>query len=143
MKNWQVFEDKNIADVLVEVYGRSKKNLFSNIVKSFACILIADADQIKKKIEKRIAIEGDDFSQLVFNFVENLIYQKDVFSLIFKEGVFSFDKEKVKKKLRASLFGQKIDQDLQINTDIKALTMHKFKVEKKGDFYKVVMVFDL
>ncbi len=147
MLRWRVFEDKNIADILVEVYGKNKKELFLNIVKMFSSI-ISDIKKIKENREWKIEVKEDKFSDLVFSFIDKLIFLKDTKGLLFKDGDFKIKqndnkiKQNDKLLLTALLKGAKVTKDLPIKIDIKALTRHKFKIEK-NKYYKVIMVFDV
>lgn len=141
MKKWIIREDKNIADILIEVYGKGELDLFQNVLQAFSSI-ITDLIKIKPKERITFKIKEDSFSSLVFNFIERLIFLKDTKGLIFKEGEFELkgDKNFI---LKTTLIGEKISQNLPIKIDIKALTYHKFKVEKKKSYYKATLVFDI
>lgn len=140
MKKWQIKEDENIADILVEVYGKDMKEFFSNLLQAFSNIIV-DLKKITLNQKKRINIKAKNFSELVFNFIEKLIFLKDVNGLIFKKGKFEFKKNDYY-ILKATLKGEKIKNILPIKIDIKAVALHKFEV-KKNKFYKARIVFDI
>ena len=91
---------------------------------------------LKKEISFKI--EGKNFSEQIFLFIEKLIYLKDTKHLIFKKGNFHFKKNSIK----VTLFGQKLT-NLPIKVDIKALTKHKFDLKRKGGIYYLSLVFDI
>lgn len=140
MKKWRVKERENIADVALEIYGADEVSLFENIVEVFASI-IADHRALKAVKKKTVEIEEADLSNLVFKFIDRLIYLKDVEFLLFKKGKFTIKKNK-RYKLRVELLGQKINESLPVKIDIKALAEHKFEL-KKNDYYQVTLVFDV
>ena len=136
-KKWEIIEDKNIADVLLVVYGKTKNGLFNNLLEAFSSIITESKKiNLKKKVTFKIA--GENFSEQVFLFIEKLIYLKDTKYLIFKKGNFRFKKNLIK----ATLFGQKL-ANLPIKVDIKALTKHKFNLEMKNGVYRLSLVFDI
>lgn len=137
MKRWVVKEQENIADIALEVYGKDKEDLLQNILQAFTSI-ITDLKKIIPKEKISLILPVKTFPDLVFNFVEKLIYLKDAKGLLFKKGEFKIEN----KKITINLSGQKITPELPIRIDIKALTRHKFKVEKNNN-YKINMVFDI
>ncbi|MBI2051231.1 archease [Candidatus Roizmanbacteria bacterium] len=140
MKKWVIREKEIIADVQAEVFGKSREALFNNLVGAFSSI-ITDPERIQAKEKITFSLSAQDFQELVFSFVEKLIYLKDVRTILFKNGKFML-KEGKKPTLKATLYGEKITQRLPIKIDIKALTWHKFKVEK-NDVWKATLVFDI
>ena len=136
-KKWEIVEDKNIADVLLVVYGKTKNGLLNNLLEAFGSI-ITESKKINLKKEISFKIEGKNFSEQVFLFIEKLIYLKDTKYLIFKKGNFRFKKNSIE----ANLFGQKLT-NLPIKVDIKALTKHKFNLEMKNGVYRLSLVFDI
>jgi len=140
MKKWIVKEEKNIADVLIEAYGKNEQELFQNIVQAFTSI-ITDLENLKAKEKLSFKVKANEFAEIIFNFVEKLIYFKDVKALLFKRGKFVL-KRNNELLLVVDLFGEKISDKMPIKIDVKALAHHKFKVEK-NKCYKTTMVFDV
>jgi len=136
-KKWEIVEDKNIADALLVVYGKTKNGLLNNLLEAFGSI-ITESKKINLKKEISFKIEGKNFSEQVFLFIEKLIYLKDTKYLIFKKGNFRFKKNSIE----ANLFGQKLT-NLPIKVDIKALTKHKFDLKRKDGIYCLSLVFDI
>jgi SHS2 domain-containing protein len=140
MKKWVIKEDKNIADILIEIYGKNEQDLFQNVLQGFTSIIV-DFKKLRVKEKFSFKMTADSLTELVFNFVEELIYLKDTKGLLFKKGKFLL-KQNNKLTLTAVLFGEKISDKIPIKIDIKALTRHKFRVEK-NKYYKATMVFDI
>lgn len=141
MKRWVIKERENIADILVEIFGKDEKELFENLILAFSSI-IAEIKKIKAKVKTNLELTGESFGQLVFDFLEKLIIIKDTQGLIFKKGDFILNKEK-RIHLKAVLWGEKISDRIPIKIDIKAVTHHKFQVIKEKKGLKVRVVFDL
>lgn len=139
---WKIIDDQNIADIVVEVYGKNSEDLFGNILEAFTDI-ITKINKVKEEKEISIKITGKNLQDLVLNFINQLIYLKDTTFMIFKNGKFKLTFTKNGYSLFSLLLGQKISKNLPIKTDIKALALHKFKVEKIRNKYKVSLVFDI
>lgn len=135
---WRVVEDKNIADLYLTVFGKDKKTLLKNIVLAFAD-QITDLKKIQENIKEKIVINQKNFEKIVFELINRLIYLKDVKETIFKKSQFCLKKN----YLETILIGQKISDNLPLKIDIKALTYHKFKIEKKKKLLVAHLVFDI
>ena len=127
------------ADVMFEVYGKTLNELFKNAATAIFDTMVKRST-IKIKIKKEIELESSNVEQLLFDFIEELIYIKDAEYLIFKDF-----KIKIKdNKLTAILEGDKINPKKQILlTDVKAITLHKFSLKKSKQGYKAVIIPDL
>jgi SHS2 domain-containing protein len=139
MKRWQVFDKENIADIKLAVFGRTKKELLQNLIQAFTETVSAIKKVNKKEVIKDLKVKGENFPEVVFNFIEKLIFLKDAKFFLAKDGIFKFKNS----ELTFSLLGQTITKDLPIKTDIKALAKHKFQVKKEKNYYKVSLVFDI
>ena len=127
------------ADVMFEVYGKTLNELFKNAATAIFDTMVKRST-IKIKIKKEIELESSNVEQLLFDFIEELIYINDAEYLIFKDF-----KIKIKdNKLTAILEGDKINPKKQILlTDVKAITLHKFSLKKSKQGYKAVIIPDL
>jgi len=121
------------ADVMFEVYGKTLNELFKNAATAIFDTMVKRST-IKIKIKKEIELESSNVEQLLFDFIEELIYIKDAEYLIFKDF-----KIKIKdNKLTAILEGDKINPKKQILlTDVKAITLHKFSLKKSKQGYSI------
>ncbi|MBI4226188.1 archease [Candidatus Roizmanbacteria bacterium] len=139
---WQTIDNQNIADIMIEVYGKNEADLFGNILEAFTDI-ITKVNKIKEKKEIAIKITGKNLPDLIINFINQLIYLKDTALMVFKNGKFKFTFTEDGYSLYSVLSGQEIAKNLPIRIDIKALALHKFKVQKIHNKYKVSLVFDI
>ena len=141
-QKWKIIDNQNLADVMVEVYGKNEEDLMSNILGIFTDI-ITERDELKDEIEKTVKISGKNLPDLILNFINKLIYLKDTAFMIFRNGKHNLTFTQRGYSLNSILSGQKISKDLAIKTDIKALALHKFKIQKIKNRYKVSLVFDI
>ena len=117
------------ADAKFKAFGKTLNQKFENAAKAMTSILTED--KIKLKTKKIIKIKGIDQKNLLYNFLEELLFLIDTKSFI--PG-----KIKVKIKdltLEAELQGDKI-QNYETKSDIKAVTYNQMKITK--DFIQVI-----
>ena len=142
MPRYKILEKIATADIAFEAYGKDLNELFEN--SAFAVFEItANIKKINSKIKKIIKIENDNVEDLLFDFLSELIFLKDKDYMVFNKSKIKINKNQ-KYKLNAQVFGEKISQkkhDLKL--DIKAITLHMFKVEKTKQGYKALVVVDV
>jgi len=138
--SYKFLEDIAIADAAFEAEGKTLSELFKSCALATFEVMV-DTKKVKHKIKKKIELENKDLQDLLYDFLEELIYLKDKEALVF--GKFNV-KVKEGYKLEAEVIGDKIDyKKQQLRSDVKAVTMHKFKVEKVKGKYKAMVILDI
>lgn len=139
---YKILEDIAIADIAIEAYGKDLNELFEN---SALAIFeeSANIDKVKEKEKKVINLKAKNEEDLLFDFLSEILFLKDTYSMIFKSSKVKITK-KVDYKLKAELSGEKIDRKKhELGNDIKAITLHMFKIEKTKKGYKSLVVVDV
>jgi SHS2 domain-containing protein len=136
-----VFLD-HTADVLFEAYGKNLDELFTNAALALQEIQVK-LSTVKPKQKHMIKVEGEKVDLLLFDFLQELIYIKDV-----KELLFSKFKVCVKKNTKyvatATCLGEKIDfKKHECKVDAKAITLHQFEVKKEKGHWKARVIVDI
>ncbi len=142
MPNYKFLEGIVTADLAFEATGKDLSALFTNAA---LAVLESQAklDTVAAKVTKKVVLENEDVGQLLFDFLNELIYFKDAEQLIFKTVKAVVSKNDAY-KLVADLKGEKIDQKKhKLGNDLKAVTMHQFKVEESKAGWKCQVVIDI
>ena len=147
---FHVKENIITADLAFEATAKTLAGLFTECARAVAAAS-ADPKTISPRIKKNIHIEKSDVEKLLFEFLEELIYLKDVAGMVYTKFDITVMKNKKKKKeawtLRCTAYGDTIDrsgkkkQDLL--HDLKAVTLHRFSVKKERGTWKAFVVIDL
>jgi len=128
------------ADVIFEIYGKNINELFKNAAIATFDVMVRRSS-ISPKIKKEITLTNKSLELLLFDFIEELIFLKDSEYVVFKNFRIKITK---KYELKATLIGEKISpKKHSLITDVKAITLHKFKLKKLKDSYKATMLLDL
>ena|SRR3989338_2935059 len=137
---YKFIEGLTTADVAFEAKGKTLKQLFESAALAMFDIM-ANPKKVGKKIIKKFSLEEDNLENLMFKFLDEIIFFKDSDALVFNSSEVIV-KEGIKLKLTATLYGDRIDYKKQeLKVDPKAVTMHKFEVKKeKGDYIARVVV---
>lgn len=139
---FKYLEEVATADIAFEAYGKDMRELFENTALAVAETMV-DVKTVSAKEKKEIELEENDIQQLLFEFVEELIYIKDADHFVFKKFDLEL-KEGKRNKLKVTCYGDEIDKNKQdLRNDVKAITYHMYKLEKVKQGYKVLIVLDV
>ncbi len=130
MSPYRPLEDVSIADAAFEVIGKDLNEVFRDAALATFSEMV-DIYAVKGVETRDIKLEAERPDDLLFKWLEQLIYLKDAENIWFNK----FDVEiKTKGKnyaLEATAYGEPITQDpKKMRTDVKAITRHKLKVEE-------------
>jgi len=139
--SFRYFEGVAMAEAAFEAEGKDIKELFESCADAFIDTS-ADPKTIKPEIKKEIAVKGDDLEKLLFNFLEELVFIKDSEAIVFNKATINDISET---ELKATLTGEKIkvNSEQELRADVKAITMHMFKVEKTNKGWKATVIMDI
>ncbi len=142
MQDYRFLEGIVTADLAFEATGKDLNDLFTNAA---LAVLESQAklETVEPKVTKKVVMENDDIGQLLFEFLNEIIFFKDAEQLIFKTVKVSIAKN-AKYKLVADLKGEKIDpRKHKLGNDLKAVTMHMFEVKETPKGWKCRVVIDI
>ena len=128
------------ADFGIHVFGSSAEELFANA--AFALFdLIAEMDAVKGLNEKTIHIKGDDWPDLMVNWLRELLYFWSGKEVLVKETDILTLSEN---ELSAKIFIDPYDPDRHvINAEIKAVTYHQIQVSSSSSGWEARVIFDV
>ncbi len=139
---FKYLEDVATADVAFEAKGKTLEEVFADCALATFEAMV-DTQKVKRRIEKSIELENDDLERLLFDWLAELIYLKDSESLAFSDFSVRIEKNQVY-HLKASALGETIDQERhELQSDVKAVTYHLFKLVQKGGEWTATVVLDI
>jgi SHS2 domain-containing protein len=142
MPNYRFLEGISTADLAFEATGKELNDLFVNAALAMFESQV-QLNTVEEKITKKIELERNDVGQLLFDFLNEIIFFKDAEQLIFKTVKVAISKN-AKYKLVAELKGEKIDpKKHKLGNDLKAVTMHKFSIGQTPKGWKCQVVVDI
>lgn len=142
---YKFLDEVATADIAFEAYGKDCNELFENAALALESVMVR-LDSIRPLKTRNLKVKGESVNELLFSFLEELVFQKDAESMIFSEVRCKVEKVKSKKyKLNVKLKGEEIDyKQHKLGVDVKAVTKHLFKIIKvKSGQYKCRVVLDV
>jgi SHS2 domain-containing protein len=132
------FIDTITSDVLYEAYGNSLKELFENAAEALASIQCRIAE-VEPKEQRLIEISADNADELMIAWLQQIIAAVDTEEMFFSK----FDIHEISETgLKAEIWGEQMSRE-KGQTVVKAVTYHKFKLEKTDGNFKATISLDI
>ena len=132
------FLDDLTSDVMFEAYGKDLKELFENAALALSSV-ICKIDKVETKETEEFLIKGENLESLMINWLQGLIAIVDTEQKFFSK----FEVEEIDEThVKAKLYGESIMPE-KGETVVKAVTYHKYKLEKTKQGYKVTVSLDI
>jgi SHS2 domain-containing protein len=132
------FIDTITSDVLYEAYGKSLKELFENAAEALASIQCRIAE-VEPKEQRLIEISADNADELMIAWLQQIIAAVDTEEMFFSK----FDIHEISETgLKAEIWGEQMSRE-KGQTVVKAVTYHKFKLEKIDGNFKATISLDI
>jgi len=142
MGKYKFLEDRAIADAAFEAEGESLEELFEACAQATFEVM-AETKTVKPRNKEEIQLRSDDPEELLFNWLAELIYLKDLKTTIFSKYEIKIEKPDGY-KLRASVWGEPIDAEKhKVKVDVKAVTYHLLEVKKTDDKWIAKVILDI
>ncbi len=130
MTPYRALEDVSVADAAFEIIGKDLNEVLRDAALATFSEMV-DIYAVGGTEIREIKIEADNPEDLLFKWLEQLIYLKDAEYLWFGKFDVHIGQKGGKYLLEGTAYGEKITQDpKKMRTDVKAITRHKLKVEE-------------
>jgi SHS2 domain-containing protein len=138
MKTYKVLD--HTADIGIEVWGKTKKELFGNAVEAMFDLMV-DIQYINAVEEKNVKVAGADIEDLLVNFLREELYLFNGKKWIVKQCKLL---KLTAGQIVAQVQGESYDSDKhQLKKEIKAVTYHGISVKKTNQSWKAKIIFDV
>ena len=130
------------ADILIIANGSTLPEAFRNAALGVLNIMY-DTDRVDKVEAVNVTVEGVDLEQLLFNWIDEVIYWFDGRKMAIGDIVINrFDEGG---RIEAVLLGEHYDVNKHgfRGTIVKAMTYNMMRIDKVNDHYRVQFVVDI
>jgi SHS2 domain-containing protein len=140
MKKYKLLD--HTADIRVEVWGKTRKELFGNAVAAMFDVMVdwQSANKLKPLEEKTVKITGNDLEDTLINFLREALYLFNGKGWLIKSCE---PLELTGRSIVARLQGEPYNrQKNPLKTEIKAVTYHGLIINKSKKCWQAKVVFD-
>jgi len=141
---YRYLEDVATADVAFEATGETVEVLFISAAEAVIGAMAEDPVAVPGCEEIWFRLESDDLESLLFDFLQELIFVKDARRLLLLVTDVDIDLQVVPLQLSARAHAIPLGAEgLRLLTDVKAVTMHRFGIERCARGWKAGVVLDV
>lgn len=130
---------EHTADIKFQAFGKSLEKAFEN--SALAMFNAMSNDKIKPKIKKKIKVNGDDLENLLYAFLEQMLFLLDSENFFLsKVGKIKINEKKL--VLEAEVSGDDAEK-YEMKIDVKAVTYNEMFVKKIKNNWVCQVVLDV
>jgi len=131
------------ADVAFEAWGQTIEEMFISAAEATMNVMVADLEKIERRKSREIEISSEAVDMLLFNLLQEIIFLKDAEQLLLRiesveigyDGLYF---------VKAICWGEQIDPGKhELIVDVKAVTLHMFKVEQTPRGWDAFIILDI
>ncbi len=142
--SYRYLEDSATADIAFEAEGATLEEVFRSAGDATLNVMIEELDTVRPREERPVELEGRELDLLLFDFLQEVVYHKDAGQLLLRPGELEVRREGQSYRLSGLLRGERLDpQRHQQRVDVKAVTLHDFRLEPRGEGWRAHVILDI
>ena len=141
---YRYIPDIAIADVAFEAWGSTLEELFIAAAEATMNVMVADLATVAELLARAIRVEDTEVDMLLFQLLQELIFFKDAEKLLLRVKKIEIQRIDGLYALEVEARGEELDparHDLVV--DVKAVTLHRFRVEKTAGGWEATVILDV
>ena len=141
---YRYLEDIAIADAAFEAWGTTIEEMLVSASNATLNIMVGDLASIRLRQYRHFRIDEDQLDMLLFQLLQELIYLKDAEQLLLLTRIIRVEQSEDRWTAYIEVAGEPIDplrHDLIV--DIKAITLHRFSVQRTSEGWTATVIVDV
>ena len=137
-------DDLTKSDVAFEAWGGTLEELIEAAGDATLNVMVEDLSSISPAETRTIQVEEESPELLLFQLLQELIYYKDAEELLLRYRKAQVEEKGGKLLAIAEAAGERIDPERHaLIVDVKAVTLHRFKVVEENGIWRATVVLDV
>lgn len=142
--SYRYLDDIAIADVAFEAVGKTREELFRAAADALTNVMVEDVQSVRPGEHRGFHIKAQSLERLLFEYLQVIIFYKDAEQLLLRVPEVSITHGDGSLVLDAQASGEKISPDRHgLLADVKAVTLHRFRVTETPEGWKATVVLDI
>ncbi|MCP4337991.1 MAG: archease [Desulfobulbaceae bacterium] len=143
MPYWYL-KDIAISDAASAAWGTTLEELFVAAADATMNVMVEPLSSIVDLQRRPIDVADSDLDMLLFVMLQELIFLKDAEQLLLRLRTVRIEKRKDTYRLTAEAYGEKLNPEKhELPVDVKAVTMHRFRLEQTDRRWEATVVLDI
>jgi len=136
--------DIAVADIAFEATGATLEEMFVSAGHATMQVMVGDLATIRQVETVQVELEQQGVEMLLFDFLNEIIFYKDARRLVLLPTEVTIVPSGDEMTLRAELRGETLDGGRhRMETDVKAVTLHRFSVKEIEGGWQATVVLDV
>jgi len=132
------------ADIAFSAWGESLEEMFAAAADATMNVMVDNLDGIARVQTRQIELESEAVDLLLFNLLQELIYYKDAEMLLLRVENVNIQQRDGGYFVTATAYGEELNPDRHhLIVDVKAVTLHKFRVERSDLGWETLVILDI
>ena len=141
---YHYLDNMAIADIAFKAWGDTVEEMFVAAGDATMNVIVGDLNSIMAREHRRLCVEDTRIDMLLFQILQELIYFKDAERLLLRIHRVEIGEGEGKLAAAADANGEQIDPGRHdLITDVKAVTLHRFRVDKTPRGWEAIVVLDV
>lgn len=141
---YRYLEDIATADIAFEAEGSDLSEVFISASEAVMGVMVEDLSTIELVVEVAIELVNPELDMLLYNLLSELVYYKDARRLLLRIESLDIDKKDGEWRLKARARGEELDRKRHpLKVDVKAITLHRFALDKTNGGWRTTVVVDI
>ncbi len=133
-----------IADVAFEAWADTLEGMFLAAADATMNVMVGDLATIVDRVTRQVSAEEAELDMLLFQLLQELIFYKDAERLLLRVRNLEIRHSAGRYAMKAAAYGEELDparHDLVV--DVKAVTLHRFRVESTARGWEATVILDV
>jgi SHS2 domain-containing protein len=140
---YRYLEDIALADAAFEAWGETEEELFAAAAEATLHVMVENLDSVRPVERRDLHLESDALDMLLFELLQEILYYKDAESLLLRPDRLRIERRGDRFALNGTARGEAIDAERhELLVDVKAVTLHRFRVEQTPKGWEATVVVD-
>lgn len=132
------------ADIAFVAWGTTVEEMFVAAADAMMNVMVSDLGTIEGLEKCSIHVESDAMDMLLFELLQELIFLKDARMLLLRIPQVHISRDECRLKLRAEAYGELLNpQKHDLVVDVKAVTLHRYRVEETPEGWEATVILDI
>jgi len=141
---YRFLEDAPPADVAFAASGPSLAECFRAAADATIAAMLGNPQMLEARERRRAHVEDDVLELALVKLLDEIVFYKDAEQLLLRAADMAVREHEGRWIVDATLEGEPIDRTRhELTGDVKAVTVHRLKVEKKGAGWEATVVLDV
>lgn len=141
---YEYLDDIAISDVAFHVRSETLEGLFEDATEAVLNTMCENPESVEIKVRRPIEMVAESVEMLLFQLLQEMIFFKDAEQELLRATDVKIREFENGYGLSCEACGEKMDPDRHhLLVDVKAVTLHRFKVELTADGWEGTVVLDV